>query len=358
MKPEIIILTGGPAGWKSEALKYFLIEFPNQIDVIKEQATRLLESLPRPGHDFEMTPALLWSLQRSIFQDQLSAEEWWLAAAAKRRRRLVLTDRGLLDGAGYVEGGIKEFLERLSINQEEIFSRYAAVIHLESVAVADRQLWEELKSTNPARYETWEEAVQRDLAVREIWKSHPNWHLIAGTDVEYKRYRVREILSDYLFMEHERKWLLPKMPAIPLPKGSEIEQGYLFDDPAAEMRIRVKDGRPILGMKGEDPNDRVSRFQWEQPFFGKPFTAFWAMTEGKRVSKTRYEIPHGDFVIELDQFHGPHEGLVVIEIEANSAEMLSDISLPNWAEGAVDVTNDVRFSNRELAKSQAVPKHR
>jgi hypothetical protein len=51
------------------------------------------------------------------------------------------------------------------------------------------------------------------------------------------------------------------------------------------------------------------------------FERLWPLTEGRRIEKTRYEIPASDgLVIELNVHTGDLEGLVVAEVEFDSKE--------------------------------------
>ena len=38
-------------------------------------------------------------------------------------------------------------------------------------------------------------------------------------------------------------------------------------------------------------------------------------TEGRRLRKTRYDVPYGDHVIEVDIYAGSNKGLIVAEVE-------------------------------------------
>ena len=77
------------------------------------------------------------------------------------------------------------------------------------------------------------------------------------------------------------------------------------------------------------------------------FDALWPATEGKRLVKTRYEIPFGDRVVEIDVYHDRHEGLVVAEVEFDTEKAANDFQPPDWL--GDDVTGDPRYSNQLLA---------
>ena len=54
------------------------------------------------------------------------------------------------------------------------------------------------------------------------------------------------------------------------------------------------------------------------------------MTEGRRVSKIRYEVPFGSFTIEIDVFTGGNEGVVTAEVEFPDAEASHAFIPPPW----------------------------
>ena len=77
------------------------------------------------------------------------------------------------------------------------------------------------------------------------------------------------------------------------------------------------------------------------------FDALWPATEGKRLEKTRYDIPLGNRVVEIDVYGGRHNGLVVAEVEFDDEESAKNFQPPDWL--GDDVTGDPRYSNQLLA---------
>ena len=73
------------------------------------------------------------------------------------------------------------------------------------------------------------------------------------------------------------------------------------------------------------------------------------------VTKVRYRIPHGEQTIELDIFTKPALwGLVIAEVELRSPE--EKVSLPSWIHESVEVTEDARFQNVNLAALASLDK--
>ena len=146
--------------------------------------------------------------------------------------------------------------------------------------------------------------------------------------------------------EIERKFLVRKLPddltAFPC---SDISQGYLVSqDDGLQVRLRSKDEKYTLTYKRGLGNVREER---EVTLTLEQFATLWPATEGKRLSKTRYEIPFGERVVEVDIYGGKHEGLVVAEVEFDDEESALNFQPPDWL--GDDVTGDPRYSNQLLA---------
>lgn len=80
------------------------------------------------------------------------------------------------------------------------------------------------------------------------------------------------------------------------------------------------------------------------------FAVLWPGTDGKRLTKTRYDVPLGTFVIEIDVYSGRHAGIVVAEVEFDDELTALGFEKPEWL--GDDVTHDARYSNQRLASEQ------
>jgi CYTH domain-containing protein len=146
--------------------------------------------------------------------------------------------------------------------------------------------------------------------------------------------------------EIERKFLVRKLPTdLTSYRSNDISQGYLVSlDDGLQVRLRKSGERYSLTFKRGTGNVREER---EVELSAAQFDALWPATEGKRLVKTRYEIPFGDFVIEIDVYHDRHEGLVVAEVEFDDENAAKNFQPPDWL--GDDVTGDPRYSNQLLA---------
>ena len=146
--------------------------------------------------------------------------------------------------------------------------------------------------------------------------------------------------------EIERKFLVRTLPVgLTSFPSNEISQGYLVSlDDGLQVRLRKSGEHYWLTFKRGTGNVREER---QVELTAMQFDALWPVTEGKRLAKTRYEIPVGDRVVEIDVYHGRHEGLVVAEVEFDEEAAARNFQPPDWL--GDDVTGDPRYSNQLLA---------
>jgi adenylate cyclase len=146
--------------------------------------------------------------------------------------------------------------------------------------------------------------------------------------------------------EIERKFLVRTLPGdLATRPCSDISQGYLVSmDDGLQVRLRKKDEQYSLTYKRGLGNVREER---EVELTAEQFATLWPATEDKRLIKTRYEIPFGNRIVEIDVYGGRHEGLVVAEVEFDDEESAKNFQPPDWL--GDDVTGDPRYSNQLLA---------
>ncbi|HEX8280578.1 MAG TPA: hypothetical protein VF551_04315, partial [Chthoniobacterales bacterium] len=94
-------------------------------------------------------------------------------------------------------------------------------------------------------------------------------------------------------------------------------------------------------------DDRGGRIEREVELTPEQFDVLWPATEGRRLEKTRYDIPLGDCVVEIDIYRGRHEGMIVAEVEFSDEHAARAFQPPNWL--GEDVSGQARYSNVRLA---------
>jgi adenylate cyclase len=152
-------------------------------------------------------------------------------------------------------------------------------------------------------------------------------------------------------IEIERKFLVAQPPAdLERWPASAIEQGYLaLTEDGPEVRVRRRAGRAWLTVKSGAGRVRVEEEIEIEP---ERFERLWPLTEGRRIEKTRYEIPAGeDLVIELDIYSGDLDGPMTAEVEFASEAAAETYVAPDWL--GPDITEDVRYKNQRLARDGA-----
>jgi adenylate cyclase len=146
--------------------------------------------------------------------------------------------------------------------------------------------------------------------------------------------------------EIERKFLIKRLPPnLKRARNFKIAQGYLVTEPDdRHVRLRKKGKQVSLTFKLVRGHVRDER---EIKLTPKQFAALWPGTAGRRLQKTRYEIPWNNFLIEVDIYRGKNRGLVVAEVEFPSRAACRKFKPPNWF--GREVTGHRRYSNITLA---------
>lgn len=143
--------------------------------------------------------------------------------------------------------------------------------------------------------------------------------------------------------------------------AEEIIQGYLPDLEGVDgnikgYRIRASriDGVTTYSATTKKRIEENAETKWEsqRQLSAEEFYELWPQTQGRRIEKARYRIPHGEYTLELDMFKKQFEGVFLIEVESSD---LSGFIPPPWllAYGK-EVTSTI--SNRKLAtKRMSIP---
>ena len=146
-------------------------------------------------------------------------------------------------------------------------------------------------------------------------------------------------------MEIERKFRLLELPWVAVDGGEEILQGYLVTE-HGELRLRRRGSDCFITVKGDGT---ISREEWEKEIPEWVFTQLWPSTSGRSLEKTRYTIYHNGAKVEVDVYRSALQGLLTFECEFESEEEANKFQFPDWAHGAVEVTEDMAYKNKNLA---------
>lgn len=352
--PHRIVITGGPLAGKSTLISYLQSAYGDKARFMTEVATMLLKAgYPKPGRDVEFSEEWLDYINKTIMPAQLAIENGHLHAAQENRLRAMFLDRGLLDPSAYVPGGKVTLEAKYGLDVSAAMDRYTMVIHMQSLACIDPAEYDRLCDTNPERYDTADQAAKLDKSLQEAWRDHPNWHFIpADGGYEAVEARALALISPLLDKEIELKFKLSSVPMGILSKhpSKHITQTYVHSDKNGELRVRNTDDS-VYEMAVKDKSDKA-RMEWEQRIPPMVYRLL-ATPDLPSVSKTRYYVPHGRHLLEIDVYDDHNSGLCIMECEFESESDADKFRLPTWASGAVEVTNDKSYKNAALAKVPA-----
>jgi len=132
--------------------------------------------------------------------------------------------------------------------------------------------------------------------------------------------------------------------------GQILQQAYVAQEEHASVRVRLSAERAWLTLKSARAGMVRDEFEYEisradaRDMLNK-------LCPGPIIEKTRYRVPHGGRIWEVDVFARRAEGLVMAEVELPSPD--EPLDLPAWV--GREVTDDPRFRNSALALSPPVP---
>jgi CYTH domain-containing protein len=147
-------------------------------------------------------------------------------------------------------------------------------------------------------------------------------------------------------VETERKFLVVGEFRHQSVSKIEIIQAYLSIDPVRIIRIRIADNKGFLAIKSPKRGTSFSRNEIELPVSLKEADEIMKLALPGRIYKTRYIVPCGKHLFEIDVFHDKNEGLVLAEIELEREE--EEFEKPDWL--GEEVTGKPEYFNSNLIK--------
>ena len=148
-------------------------------------------------------------------------------------------------------------------------------------------------------------------------------------------------------MEIERKFLVHKNREFKdrAFASSRIKQGYIAAQ-GATVRVRQRDDKGYLTIKGPSVDGGLSRYEFEKEISLEEATQLFRLCEPGMIDKTRFLVQSGNHVFEVDEFYGDNEGLVMAEVELGSED--EAFEKPDFI--GQEVTGDRRYYNSCLLK--------
>lgn len=180
-QPYRVALTGRSGVGKSTTLKYIKDNAGDKIECGPEAARILLEGgFPLIPEDQQESFRWRRAFQLGVATLQLAIEYATEALANSNDKEIIVYDRGLLDGAAYLSGGIPELSLYTGMSEEEMLSRYDKVIHLGMLSIS-------LNDTSILNLsdEEFEKTMEWEYKHLHAWDNHPNRAFVDQSNQNY-----------------------------------------------------------------------------------------------------------------------------------------------------------------------------
>lgn len=125
-------------------------------------------------------------------------------------------------------------------------------------------------------------------------------------------------------------------------KSIHMIQGYICRIPERTVRIRIKDDKAFLTIKGKNYGAVRKEFEYEIPLADAKDLIM--MCQPPLIEKIRHIVPFNSHTWEVDEFMGSRKGLVTAEIELEYDNEIYDI--PDFI--GENVTGNPTYYNSNL----------
>ncbi|RIA11021.1 CYTH domain-containing protein [Flavobacteriaceae bacterium MAR_2010_72] len=127
---------------------------------------------------------------------------------------------------------------------------------------------------------------------------------------------------------------------------TRILQGFLNSHKERTVRVRLRESKGYLTVKGLSSQEGLTRYEWESEISKQDAENLLKLCEKGVIDKVRYEIKVDDHIFEVDEFFGDNEGLILAEIELKHISEL--FKKPSWL--GEEVTGNIKYYNSQLSK--------
>lgn len=148
-------------------------------------------------------------------------------------------------------------------------------------------------------------------------------------------------------VEIERKFLVVGEFKDKAYACSHIEQGYISSGNGRTVRVRIRDDKGFLTIKGPSDEAGLARFEWEKEVPVDEARQLMNICMPGRIIKDRYLVHNGKHTIEVDEFFGENQGLIMAEIELESED--EEYLRPDFL--GKEVTGDRKYYNSHLMRA-------
>ncbi|MBQ7505361.1 MAG: AAA family ATPase [Ruminococcus sp.] len=346
-----IVLTGGPSGGKSHALKMLKIKLDAcgiKVFIVTEAATGLLNdgySRESSGYDFQL------AIARYQLEKEHEAQQ-----KAPKENAVIICDRGLMDSRVYLDDAdFLRFKSELGMSEVDLRDSYDAVFHLDSTAVDENTDYK----NNEVRDESRNEAKDINERSLRAWCGNPHYRVIPVCDsvdekLDILLKEVKAFLGIPKPLEIERKFLIEYPDTDYLMSlvcsKCEIEQSYMLG-PEGKFRLRKRGENgsyvyiktvktKISDTIREEVETRLTEDEYNELLKNNACTG--------SIKKDRYCLMYNSTYFEIDIF--PFwKKQAYLEVELLSED--DEIKLPDFIKVIREVTYDSRYKNSSLCRS-------
>lgn len=144
--------------------------------------------------------------------------------------------------------------------------------------------------------------------------------------------------------EIERKFLVKGEFKHYALSSTYIVQGYIYFDKEKSVRIRIKGDKGYITVKSSVGDSKVTRNEWEYEIPASEANEMLRLCGDNVLEKTRYIVSIKNLTLEVDEFYGKNEGLLLAEIELTNESQ--QFEKPDFL--GQEVTGQTRYYNAQL----------
>lgn len=357
-----IVLTGGPAGGKTTLTSHLVKELSSigyRVLIVPEAATELISGFGiKPfGNCLSM-----FDFQYFVVSSQLHKEKLAMEAAqiVPEDKILIICDRGVMDDRAYVSQ--KEFnqvIARFDLTEKEILESYDAVIHLVSSSKGAEFAY---NYDNAARYETLEQAREKEDATLLCWRNHKH-RVVIGNSYNFEN-KIRKAMNEvYTILgeippaQLERKFLIEYVDEDGLaayePVEQNITQTYLKGRAkGTERRARkvVSNNAISYFYTEKRPISPIERIENERLLSQKEYLRKIEEVDPEfgSVSKRRFCFLYNGRYCTVDTYP-TNANYAILDVQLSDKD--ETVDLPPEIHVIKEVTGDVNYQGHMISKS-------
>lgn len=363
-----IVITGGPCAGKTNCKSTILegVLKAGYIPIfIGETATEVKTSGIDPCANILDTI----EFQTLLSKLQIAKENLYLEALENLKGKFLLfCDRGLLDNKAYMsEEQWRELLNKLEINDFDVFNRYDFALHLVSAAEGAEEYY--TNENNKARSETLEEAKIQERKNKEAYYGFSHIYYF-DNDCDFKE-KLNKVLCTVLssigkaepILGAQRKYVVNKISQKDLntlgAQSAEIVQTYLQSKSSdIERRVRkiIYYGNTAYYYTKKNKDRLIIE---EVPITKREYELLLEERyNDSDICKTRWYFNFNNLYFQYDEFDldGDFKKYAILEAQVTNLQKKIRF-LPKCFEEHYDVTESGLFTNLVIATNSDMQEH-